>query len=384
MATATDTPTETASITVDKKDLANALAQVMPAVSSRSLPVLTGVRLRTVADGVFDGGTLEILGTDLELWVKTWVPIQATGDFECVVGARYLQRILKEATGPVRFEKLPDTEWWPNGRVLVSWGRVRIELTLWPFDEFPRQADRTWGDPIELGTEDVDRIRRIATYASDDDARPILCGLRFSNEWPAGVAGTDSYRLGVAALEATLPDEPFLLPSRVVRFLPPKPSGQTATMWVDHPNREAKIAGNGLEIRINLIEGEFPPIAKLIPEKPHPHRVTVDRAEMIQAVRNAMTVMEHESAAPVQLETDKQVVDVIYRRQDVGFVNTEVDAKKIDGGEPPKIAFNPRYFLELLNTLEGDEITIETIDALKPAIVREEPWNLLIMPVRVS
>ena len=71
--------------------------------------------------------------------------------------------------------------------------------------------------------------------------------------------------------------------------------------------------------------------------------------------------------------------------QDVGQAHEELDAK-YEGAELT-VAFNPEYLLDGLEVTPGDEITLETIDALKPALLRsrETPDFLyLLMPVRVS
>jgi DNA polymerase-3 subunit beta len=59
---------------------------------------------------------------------------------------------------------------------------------------------------------------------------------------------------------------------------------------------------------------------------------------------------------------------------------------KYDGAELT-VAFNPDYLIAGLEVTPGDEVTLETIDALKPALIRgaENPDFLyLLMPVRVS
>jgi DNA polymerase III sliding clamp (beta) subunit (PCNA family) len=51
------------------------------------------------------------------------------------------------------------------------------------------------------------------------------------------------------------------------------------------------------------------------------------------------------------------------------------------------VAFNPEYLIAGIDVTPGDEITLETIDALKPALIRavDTPEFLyLLMPVRVS
>ena len=51
------------------------------------------------------------------------------------------------------------------------------------------------------------------------------------------------------------------------------------------------------------------------------------------------------------------------------------------------MAFNPDYLLQGIEVLPGDEVLLETVDALKPALGEspEHPEFLyLLMPVRVS
>ena len=51
------------------------------------------------------------------------------------------------------------------------------------------------------------------------------------------------------------------------------------------------------------------------------------------------------------------------------------------------IAFNPEYLADGIEAVAGDEVTLETVDALKPAVVRSvegAEYLYLLMPVRVS
>jgi DNA polymerase-3 subunit beta len=50
------------------------------------------------------------------------------------------------------------------------------------------------------------------------------------------------------------------------------------------------------------------------------------------------------------------------------------------------VAFNPEYLADGVEACSGDEITLSTLDALKPAVVRgvgSDDYLYLLMPVRV-
>jgi len=71
--------------------------------------------------------------------------------------------------------------------------------------------------------------------------------------------------------------------------------------------------------------------------------------------------------------------------QELGEAVEELDAK-YDGPELT-VAFNPEYLLDGLEVTTGDEVSIETTDAQKPATLRSldsSDFLYLLMPVRVS
>ena len=70
--------------------------------------------------------------------------------------------------------------------------------------------------------------------------------------------------------------------------------------------------------------------------------------------------------------------------QDVGNAAEELDAKY--EGTELTVAFNPDYLAPASRRARGDEVTLSTLDALKPAVVRgvgDDDYLYLLMPVRV-
>jgi DNA polymerase-3 subunit beta len=71
--------------------------------------------------------------------------------------------------------------------------------------------------------------------------------------------------------------------------------------------------------------------------------------------------------------------------QDVGEAHEMVEAK-YEGGDLT-VAFNSQFLLEGIDAASGPEITVESIDPLKPAVLKGiESADLLylLMPVRIS
>ena len=78
-------------------------------------------------------------------------------------------------------------------------------------------------------------------------------------------------------------------------------------------------------------------------------------------------------------------LELVAITQDVGQAHEQLDAKY--EGTELTVAFNPEYLLDGIEVAPGDEVTLETIDPLKPAVLRATDgadFLYLLMPVRVS
>ena len=221
--------------------------------------------------------------------------------------------------------------------------------------------------------------------ASSDDARPILTGVLLAAE--AGglrLVATDSYRLAIRDLPGTTvlaEGQHVLVPSRALQELARVLTGDD-TLAVRLGEREASFEVGGTRLTTVLIEGEFPPYERLIPQA-QPNRLTVGREVLLEAVRRVKLLARE--ATPVRLAMSNDGLELVAVTQDVGQAHESLDAK-FEGTELT-VAFNPEYLVQGIEVAPGDEVTIETVDALKPALLRvpEHPEFLyLLMPVRVS
>jgi DNA polymerase-3 subunit beta len=71
--------------------------------------------------------------------------------------------------------------------------------------------------------------------------------------------------------------------------------------------------------------------------------------------------------------------------QDVGEAHEVVEAKY--EGSDLTVAFNSQFLLEGIDAAAGSEIVIESIDPLKPAVLKgtdSSDFLYLLMPVRIS
>ena len=354
--------------------LIEALSTAGRAVSGRGgLPGLSGVRAQLVGD------QLELTGSDLDLTISVSVTVAGESDGVAVIPARLASDIVR-ALEPGAVSVSAD-----NDELSISAGRSQFSIRLIVGDEFPQLAVLSV-EPVSIGSKEfAEALRQVVPAASSDDSRPILTGVLMAAE--AGgirLVATDSYRLsmrdvpGVSVLEE---GQTVLIPSRALNELN-RILSQGDNVQLRLGEREASFEVGSVTLVTRLIEGEFPNYRGLIPDS-HPNVLTVNREELLDALRRVKLLARE--AAPVRLEMSSEGLELVAVTQDVGQAREQIEGSYV--GSPLTVAFNPQYLLEGVEVATSEQVTLSTIDELKPALVRiaeVEGFLYLLMPVRVS
>ena len=366
----------------ERDTLVEALGTASRAVSGRGgmLAVLAGLRAELLGD------TLTLTGSDLDLTVTVGAQVSGQADGTIVFPrAKLLADVVRSLSpGAVGVELSDGGD--AGGSVLITSGRSEFSLRVLPADEYPKLPDAA-ADPVQLDAKELAAaLRQVTPAASTDDNRPIITGvLLAAEEGGLRLVATDSYRLAVrdlAGRSATLGGRPsVLVPSRALREVE-RLLGGSETVTLRLGDRDAAFEVGTTRITTRLIEGEFPNYRGLIPAS-YPNRLVVGREPLLDAVRRVRLLAQDNT--PIRLVMSSDGLELLAVTQDVGQAHENLDAKY--EGADLTVAFNPEYLTQGVDVTPGDEVLLETIDALKPAVIRStetQDFLYLLMPVRVS
>jgi DNA polymerase III subunit beta len=360
----------------ERDTLVEALGTAGRAVSGRGgmLPVLSGVRAELV------GGVLTLTGSDLDLTITVGADVNGDTDGATVLPAKLASDVVRALPPGAVTVEVGDDE----ARITAE--RAEFSLRVTGADEYPKLPP-TDAAPVQLEAgEFAKALRQVTPAASTDDNRPIITGvLLTAEEGGLRLVATDSYRLAVrdlAGLSGTLGGRSsVLVPSRALREVERLLSGADA-ITLRLGEREAAFEVGTTRVTTRLIDGEFPNYRGLIPAS-YPNRLVVGREPLLDAIRRVRLLAR--DATPVRLVMSADGLELLAVTQDVGQAHETLDAK-FEGTELT-VAFNPQYLAEGVDVTPGDEVVLETIDALKPAVLRStetQEFLYLLMPVRVS
>ena len=354
--------------------------------ASSSRAALTGAHLYLVDE------TLVVTGSDLDLTLSVTAEVAGEADGAAVTPARLLTDVVRAVpAGSVEFSVTDD------GEASIVAGQSEFSIRLIPEEDYPQLAFKDEGSEDSAsvtfspavtfdGLEFRESLSQVVRSASSDDSRPILTGVLMAAEGEGRLrlVSTDSYRLSVRDLEGSSilgEHQRVLVPSRAL--------GELHRLIADSDEVTLKLAEHyaqfvvgAVQLTTRLIPGDFPNYHGLIPAD-HPNCLTANREQLLEVVRRVRLLAQ--DSTPVRLVMSSENLEVIAITHDVGKANESMDAQY--EGEDLTVAFNPGYLIDGIEAATGEEVTLQTADAVKPALLRSvgnESFLYLLMPVRVS
>lgn len=356
--------------------LASAVSASGRAASSKGLGARSAAGIKIMAKD----GRVEFLGAGDAFSVETWREAGVITEGEVIAPARLLNDIVKALPqGTVTLE-LQETD------LHASSGRAHFTLRRLEEEGFPRVDF-----PVEYttklpGQSFVNALSKVVDSASTDPTRQILTGVYVSAEDEGlRLVATDSYRLAVSDIpEAKLLQvgQSVSIPSNALGELQ-KLLGDSEELEVYLDEQEVAFRFGNTRMSTRLIAGQFPNYRSLLPSS-YPNRLTVQKSQILEALHR-VKLLVREATTPVRLQLESDHVEISVNSHEVGRATEDVDAQY--DGEPMTVAFNPQYLIQGIEVLDGEEVVLKTLDALKAATLQssENPDFLyLIMPVRVS
>jgi DNA polymerase-3 subunit beta len=368
-------------IRMERGELLAGLSRVQGVVERRNtVPILSNVLVEA------DEGGIHMYATDLELGLRATYKGEVLEAGGATVQARKLFEIVRELEdGPV---ELTETEQW----VTVTAGRSRFKVASLPVSDFPPVPEPD-GDQVVPVDRDVftTMIRKTFFAVGDLDTRYVLNGILMTAEAEkAGEAlfrmvATNGHRLamierpieapGPLAVSAIVPRKALL----EVKRLLDEDEGPISLGFTD---KRMTFKKEGLTLVSQLVEGTFPSYEKVIPHDVGT-RATLPRESVVAAFKRVSLLCQEKTWA-VRFSLAPGTLTLQANNPDIGEATEEVAVEY--EGEPFSSGFNARYFIDVLNNVDGDAVLLETADPLSPCVLKDggdTGYLSLVMPMRL-
>ncbi len=364
--------------TIERATLLKSLSHVQSVVERRNtIPILSNVLIEAREDG-----SIRLMATDLDLQVDESVPANVGQPGATTVSAHTLFDIVR---------KLPDGSQVElnaaEGKIQLSAGRARFNLSTLPRDDFPVIAEGDLPTRFELPAATLRQIIDKTRFAiSTEETRYYLMGifLHVADD-QLKAAATDGHRL--ARVTVAKPDGADGMPDVIV----PRKCVAELRKLLEELEGTVEISMSGTKIRFGLgsavltsklIDGTFPDYNRVIPTA-NDKLLKLDPKTFAQGVDRVSTIASEKTRA-VKINVDRDKVTLSVTSPESGTATEELPADY--GSDGIEIGFNARYLLDILSEIDGDSVEVHLADAAAPTLLRENdksPALYVLMPMRV-
>lgn len=366
-----------------QENLEKAFALIAKTLANKTqLPLTTSALLQAKKQEII------LSGTDLESTAQVTIPGKVLEEGGILLPTRTCIEIINS---------LPKEQVEIEVKELIATiqsGAYRIKINGISPDEFPQPPKGN--EKIKIKIQDILRYgKEVAFAAANDESRASLTGvLVLFQKDEITLVATDGYRLSLKKINVPKRKtgeenglEKIIIPGRmfseVAKMVGSHDEGKESTLSLTDMENQVVFHLDDIVIYTRLIEGEFPVFEKIIPQSSDT-RVTFDKEEFVKAVKLS-SIFARESSNIIQLKISKKEITLSANAPQVGENTCEVEANIT--GDENEIAFNARFLLDFLATVDAKEIAFEMTGPLNPGVFKipgDNSYLHIIMPVRVQ
>jgi DNA polymerase-3 subunit beta len=364
-------------LSIQREAFLKPLQQVIGVVERRqTLPILGNVLLNATRKSI----TLTATDLEVELQAELSVPVTETGDV--TLPARKLLDICRTLPDEAQLDISVK-----NDRALLRSGKSRFTLSTLPANEFPAIDKIKSARSFSLPEKDLHSlIERTAFSMAQQDVRYYLNGLMLE---PVGgilrAVATDGHRLAMCELSADIKDatdQQVIVPRKGVQELHRLLEERDSLVQVEIGTNHIRITTDDLRFTSKLIDGRFPDYQRVIPKNAD-KRLLVDRNMLRQALTRT-SILSNEKYRGIRLEVSKNNIKIQAHNQEQEDAVEEIDATYSEEGMT--VGFNVTYLLDVLNSIDTDNVEICLSDANSSAMINRpgaDDCRYVVMPMRL-
>ena len=351
-------------IKIHSSELNRMMKTISQCIDTKDVSKLANIEI------IHDNNMLTIRGTDGSFAAVMSTPVLGgDGDAFCVDGSMFA-RVCSMCNGDISIST--------DGKscTIKGAGRTRIPI----IDVKIPAYKHVNGKVAEISAEDIARCYGGVSYAvSTDMTRMVLTGiLTETRDDTVSMTAIDGFQMSYEAGSADGDDMKMVIPSTFIKLLAQSTvAGEKVTARTDGKRIEA--VTDGMFISCGLLQGDFPDAEKILP-KDFKTECIVEAEALKNALKCGSAVNNKQNL--VKLEVGKESIRVMNNSEEAEF---EADVPCSTVGDELKIAFNQKYLMNTINSLDADRIVMKFNGSVGPCVMKAQDTTgvRLVLPVRV-
>ena len=368
--------------TVQKRDIVDILSKVQGLTGRKgTLAATSNVFMKT------SGAAITITATDLETGFEGIYPAAVEIPGMVLLNSKKFYEIIRDFPEETVYVNKTDNGWIQIGNENVDYHLLGMNCEEFPL--IPKIEDADYFS-IDSGAF-KNMIEKSLAIGVADEKRAHTNGVYLERiltdrEKILRMVSTDGSRLSKADY---IFDSAAQVPEGSGLIIPKKGLAEVNKFLDEKGAVEVGVKENHFIVKkeseiiiIRLLEGIFPKYAEII-SKEGGKTIDLNRQRFIMMLKR-MSILSSDDYKWVVFVIENENLTIYITNPEIGESKEEI---KINySGDPMKMAFNPRFFLDTLNVIGGEDVRMTVISQERPCYVedKDDPNFLTaIMPMRI-
>ena len=335
-------------------------------------------------------GGLTLTGTDLEVGMRLFVPAEIHGEGSLTLPAKKIFEIVRESGSETISVEETDNSW-----VIIKAGLSTYNLAGLASDEFPEFPDYEEDSFISFEShiflELIEKI--IYSIASEQENIYSLTSVLFEKEKRGDVfflkmISSDGHRLSImekdvaADLDDMQLNDVTLIPRKGIQEWKKFCEGRDS-LEVSFEPKQLVLRDEDAVMVIRLKHGEFPRYSAIVEAVELKNPLKINRIPFLESLKR-INLFTEDIFHTIQLSIENS--EMILSSQNADLGNAEDKLVISYSGEPLKLGFNCRYFIETLQVMECEAVEAYINSNNSPCLMKSEDdigFTSIIMPMQL-
>ncbi len=367
---------------IKKETILDALTKVQGITGKKTNILITSNVLVSAKES-----SISIRATDLEMAFRASYEAEVLGEGSTAVPSRKLYEIVRAFPSDIISIKETENKW-----MQIEDKKIEYKIVGMEPDDFPNFPDISGVEFFEMDVNILKNMINKTIYSVlGDEGRVQLSGICFESlttgkNKTIRMVSTDGHRL--SKIDYVIEDDKGLTLKKGV-IIPKSGIVEVLRILEGAGSVDIGFKDNNFVVQkdeevliIRLVEGEFPDYDMVIP-KIGGKEMKVQKDDFLMMLRR-MSILSSDKYPGIHFKIDKEELVATVTNPEVGESKETISVSY--EGSPLELAFNPRYFMEALSSMDSEEIVVRLKDEVNPCIIEgvSDPGFLsVIMPMRV-
>ena len=325
---------------------------------------------------------IKLTANDMELGIETIVEGDIIEPGIAALEAKtFLEIVRKYPDGDIKIETNDSYE------TVITSGDAYIKIVGKSGEDFSYLPNIEKLDSIILSQFTLRELVRQTIFSiADNDTNKLMTGELFEvNEDKLRVASLDGHRISIRKvyLKNSYPKKKVVVPGKTLNEISKILNGDTdKDVVIFFTNKHIVFEFDNTTVVSRLIEGDYFNIDQML-SSDYETKVTINKRKLLDSIDRATLLVKEGDKKPIIINITDENMELKINST-IGSMRELIDISK--NGKDLMIGFNPKFLIDALRVIDGEEIDIYLVNPKAPCFIKdsEDSYVYMILPVNFT